>query len=381
MELALALAWCVVVAVLIVRAFGQRNALRRLEPAADPQDCAKVAFIVPARDEAANIGACLASLTAQSCSGARPSIVVVDDHSSDATAAIVAAAADADSCVRLMRAPSLPPGWTGKSHACWIAARALPRSVEWLCFMDADVRAEPMAISSALAEADSERLDFLSLAPRQELVSFAERLVMPCGLYLLAFTQDLRLVQGPNGKATATGQFIQIRRSVYESVGGHASVAAEICEDVELARRVKLAGFRVLLEGGDSLLATRMYEGWRSLWLGVSKNLVDMLGGPISTLMTAFLAVVLAWSALALPILDLVACRGGRQEACAGLALALPASAAALGLHMAGAGFFRIPLWYGLLFPLGYSAGAGMALDSVRRRLSGRTRWKGRTYP
>ncbi|HVB90341.1 MAG TPA: glycosyltransferase, partial [Beijerinckiaceae bacterium] len=127
MELALSLAWCVAVAVLILRAFGQRNALRRLEPAADPQDCAKVAFIVPARDEAANIGACLASLTAQSCSGARPSIVVVDDHSSDATAAIVAAAAGADPCVRLMRAPSLPPGWTGKSHACWIAARALPR--------------------------------------------------------------------------------------------------------------------------------------------------------------------------------------------------------------------------------------------------------------
>ncbi len=70
----------------------------------------------------------------------------------------------------------------------------------------------------------------------------------------------------------------------------------------------------------------------------------------------------------------------GAEGGAAALVLALAASGAAVGLHIAAMVYFRIPFWYGLLFPLGYTAGALLALDSVRRRLGGRTSWKGRIY-
>ena len=76
-----------------------------------------------------------------------------------------------------------------------------------------------------------------------------------------------------------------------------------------------------------------------------------------------------------------MSCAAGHWGGCFALAPALAGSAAAAGLHMAGAYYFGIPLWYGLLFPAGYTAGAVMAIESLRLRLSGRVTWKGRTYP
>jgi chlorobactene glucosyltransferase len=76
-----------------------------------------------------------------------------------------------------------------------------------------------------------------------------------------------------------------------------------------------------------------------------------------------------------------MSCAAGHWGGCLALAPALAGSAAAMGLHMAGAYYFGIPLWYGLLFPTGYTAGAVMAIESLRLRLSGRVTWKGRTYP
>lgn len=384
MELALSCAWLALAAWLIARAYSQRGLFRPLAPAPPPgpNEAADVAVIVPARDEEANIGRCLAGLIAQNYPATRLSVMVIDDHSSDATVARATAAAQGDFRVRVLRSPPLPPGWIGKSHACWIGAGTVPADTEWLCFMDADVWAEPALLASAVATATSEGLDLLSLAPRQQLVSFAERLIMPCGLYLLAFCQDLRRVQSRGGTdATATGQFLLVRHRAYEAVGGHASIKEAICEDVALARRFKRSGRRVVLQDGNALLSTRMYTGWGTLWVGVSKNLVDMLGGPSSTVAVAIVAIALAWAAWLIPAADAVSCARGSSGGCLALVPGLIGSAAAFGLHIAGASYFRTPLWYGLIFPFGYTAGAFMAIDSVRRRLRGCVSWKGRTYP
>jgi chlorobactene glucosyltransferase len=383
-DLILSLIWLAAVVWLIMRALGQRNLLRQLETVEPPpaDQAPDVAMIIPARDEAANIARCLSSLVAQTYPAARRRIVLIDDHSSDATLAIATALAQDCPQLAVLRSPPLPPHWTGKSHACWIGARTVARDVEWLCFMDADVWAEPSLIASAMAAAGAERLDLLSLAPRQVLESFAERLVMPCGLYLLAFCQDLRRVQARDGsEVTATGQFMLVRRSHYEAIGGHAAVHGAICEDLMLARLIKRAGGYALLQDGHRLLSTRMYRDWSTLWIGIAKNLSEMLGGPPRTLAIAGAAIVLAWAAWLIPLRDALHCAQGSSGGCIALAPAIIASAAAFGLHIAGASYFTIPLWYGLLFPLGYSAGALMAIDSVRRRLSGRVSWKGRTYP
>ena len=383
MDLFFSSAWLAIVAWLILRAVNQRGLLPHL--ASDSpfarEETPHVAVIVPARDEAANIGRCLHSLLAQDYPEARLKLVVVDDHSLDDTAAIVRDIAARHPQLSLLACPPLPPRWTGKSHACWIGARAAASGSEWLCFVDADVWGEAGLLSSAVQAALSQKLDLLSLAPRQELYSFAERLVLPCGLILLSFTQDLRAAQARSGAGvTATGQFMLIRRDAYEAAGGHAAVAGAICEDLELARLLKRSGRSVLLMGGDDLISTRMYTGWRTLWPGLAKNLVDTLGGTRATLMVALIAVILAWTAVAVPALDAARFAQGLSGAPAALCLALIASAAAFALHIAAARHFRIPFYYGFLFPLGYTVGALMALDSVRRRLRGRVIWKGRIY-
>jgi chlorobactene glucosyltransferase len=383
-DLILSSIWLAVVIWLIVRAFNQRDLLQRLEPVTPPlpDRAPRIAIIVPARDEAANISRCLMSLVEQTYPASRLRLIVVDDHSSDATLAIATALAQKYSQLTVLRSPPLPPHWVGKSHACWVGARAVEREVEWLCFIDADVWGEPALIASAIVAVSAKGLDLLSLAPRQELKSLAERLVMPCGLYLLAFCQDLRTVQARNGsEVTATGQFLLVRRSCYEAVGGHAAVHAAICEDLMLARLLKRSGGYAILQDGSRLLSTRMYRGWSTLWIGIAKNLSEMLGGPLRTITIAAAAIALAWAAWLIPLSDAISCGRGSSGACIALIPGLLGSAAALGLHIAGAFYFGIPLWYGLLFPLGYSAGALIAIDSVWRRLSGRVSWKGRTYP
>ena len=376
--------WLCIAIWLTARAFNQRGLLRTLESAGPPpaHGAPEVAVIVPARDEAANIGRCLQGLVEQSYPNAHLRIVVVDDHSTDSTVEIAACFAARHSQLRVLRSPPLPPRWVGKAHACWIGAQAVGAGAQWLCFTDADVWGERDLVTSAVAAVTAQRLDLLSLAPQQRLESFAERLTMPCGLYLLAFYQDLHAVQARySTEATATGQFILVRRSLYDAIGGHAAVHGAISEDLMLARLLKRAGGYVLLQDGRRLLSTRMYIGWSSLWIGVSKNISDMLGGPARTIAVAVAAVVLAWAPLLVPLTDAVSCARDYQTACVALIPAVLGSAVAFGLHIAGASYFRIPLWYGLLFPLGYSVGAAMAIDSVRRRLSGRVSWKGRIYP
>jgi chlorobactene glucosyltransferase len=378
--LILSLALAALIGCLIARAFSQRHALAPLrETRSAASDAAGVAVIVPARDESANIGTCLKSLVAQDYP--HLAIVVVDDHSSDDTAAIVRRFAAADRRVVLLHSSPLPPNWTGKVNACVTGARAVAEAARWLCFLDADMRAEPSLIASAVAAAEGDKIDLLTLAPRQELKSFAERLILPCGLYLLSFSQNLAKIQAPESDdAAATGQFMLIRRDAYEDVGGHAAVSRSIVEDVDLARLMKRRGHRVLMQDGRALLSTRMYTGWATLWPGIAKNLVDMLGGPAATLATAAAGVTLAWATVLVPAIDATGCIAGTPGACFAAIPAFLGAGAAFGLHIAGAAFFRIPLYYGLLFPLGYTAGAMIALDSLRWRLSGRVRWKGRVY-
>jgi chlorobactene glucosyltransferase len=377
------LAWLAIVAWLIMRAIHQRGLLPHLAAALPLSlpEAPILSVVIPARDEAGNIARCLDSLLAQNYPARRLNVIVVDDHSTDETAAIVRDIAARHPCLTLRQSPPLPPHWTGKSHACWVGARTAAPDTEWLCFIDADVWGENALLSSAVRTALDRRLDLLSLAPRQQLKSFAERLILPCGLILLSFVQYLHRAQGRSESAvTATGQFMLVRRAAYDAVGGHAAVSSAICEDLEFARRLKQTRYAVLLMDGGDVVSARMYTGWRTLWPGLAKNLIDSLGGRNATLMLAATAVALSWAAIAIPILDAVACLHHIPVAWMALIPALLASAAAFGLHIAAARHFRIPFYYGLLFPLGYTVGAVMALDSVRRRLTGRVSWKGRIY-
>jgi chlorobactene glucosyltransferase len=348
-----------------------------------PAPDASVTVIVPARNEGANIAACLNSILSQNISRDRLRVIVVDDASTDGTDAIVAAIAKRDARVTLIRARELPSGWTGKCNACWLGAKQAPQNSDWLCFVDADMRLHPSLLASALEAADRRQLDLLSLAPRHDLKSFAERLILSCGHYLLAFSQNLKRIQATESQdAVATGQFMLFRRPAYEAAGGHAAVRGAICEDIEIARLLKRCGGRVQLLDGSALLATRMYTGWATLWPGIAKNLSEMLGGPQRTVASAIVAVTLSWTAVLLPAASIARCSGGGTSPdCVAALISSLASAAAFAFHIAGAKYFQIPLFYGLLFPIGYSVGALIAFDSLRWHLTHRVRWKDRVYP
>lgn len=376
-------AWICLIGWLIVRAVRQFRAYRAVllrgsegaGPASGP-----VAVIVPARNEAANIGKCLAGLSAQRDLPAGSSITVIDDGSQDGTPELVRGAAPASPGMSLFEAGPLPAGWLGKPHACWRGANSV--TADWLCFIDADVRAAPELVSAAVATAEREGIDMLSLTPFQELGSLWERLIVPAGLVLIACAKDLRRIDDPaSSEVSANGQFILIRRDVYFAVGGHAAVRGEICEDKALAARVKAAGYRLRLFGAEHLASTRMYRDFASLWEGFSKNATEIMGDDLSTVGVASLGMAIGWAALAVPSLAInIAIGWPSLASMAGAILALLGSLAVLGIQIGTERHFRLPAAYGLLFPFAYTAVAALAWHSVGLRREGRVTWKGRTY-
>jgi chlorobactene glucosyltransferase len=267
----------------------------------------------------------------------------------------------------------------GKPHACWVGAQSA--ETPWLCFVDADVRASPMLLTTLLAAAEGERLDMLSLAPFQLLGSFWERVIVPAGLMLVACALDLRRSGDPAGDIAVNGQVMLVRSSAYFEVGGHAAVRREVCEDKGLAERVRASGRRYRFFDGAQLAQTRMYSDLASLWSGFAKNAIDIIGNARDTLAVAAAGFLVAWAALLIPAVAAIALSTVPTTVhLAGFALSLLGSLIVLAVHVATARHFRIPLVYGVLFPVAYSAVAALALHSVAVRRAGRVTWKGRVY-
>lgn len=376
-------AWLGLVLWLLARILRQFRAYAATPaPAEAPPDPApEVAVIIPARDEAANLEPTLAALSAQTYPRDHYAVFVIDDGSRDATPAVVRRAAEADPRIGLHPAGRLPDGWLGKPHACWRGAR-LAAGADWLCFMDADVRAAPALLATAVDLAERRRLDMLSLHPFQELGSFWERLVVPAGMLMIACAKDLRAVQDPaSPEAEANGQFILIRRAAYMALGGHAAVRGEICEDLALARRAKAAGYRLSLIAAEHLARTRMYRDLGSLWEGFAKNAVEIMGNARRTLLVAGLGALFAWAAFLLPpLLGAAALRQAAPAPLLGAGLAALGSAVVLGVLAGTARHFRAPVAMALLFPLGAGMVAALAWRSVSLRRSGHVTWKRRRY-
>ena len=335
-----------------------------------------VSIIVPARNEIDNIAACLARLTRQAGLAPRSSIIVVDDGSEDGTAAAVERQIERGGPITLVAAGPLPDGWVGKPHACWQGA--MLAEAPWLCFIDADVSPNPRLLATAVAAAEVLQIDMLSLHPFQQLGSFWERLVIPAGLLIIACAKE---VDTANGSADANGQFILIKRDVYFRVGGHAAVGSEICEDRALAVRVERAGYRFRVLAAEHLATTRMYRDLSSLWEGLSKNAIEILGSSAATMTAAAIGMLVGWAALLLPIAIAAAILPHPSAAqLTGFGLTLAGSAIVLGVQFGTARHFRIPAVFGVLTPCGHTAAAVLACHSFLLRRGGGVTWKGRRY-
>jgi chlorobactene glucosyltransferase len=375
-------AWAGLVLWLLARVLRQFKAHRPLPavlPALDGA-AASVAVIVPVRNEIGNIDGCLAGLRHQSGLAGGPAIIVVDDESQDGTADAVARAAAIDPRIRLIPAGPLPRGWMGKPHACWRGA--LAAEAEWLCFIDADVRAAPGLVATALAAAETRGIDLLSLAPFQVLGSFWERLIVPAALLLIACVLDQRAAERPGANdVPVNGQILLVRRSVYLASGGHAAVRNEVSEDKALAARIRDCGWRYRFHDAGGLAATRMYTGFKSLWSGFVKNAVEIVGGCGDTVAAATAGMIVAWSAVLIPLSAARALIGSASVAeIVGFGFCLAGSLIISGVQTGTVRHLRVPIAFALLFPLAYSAVAALAWHSAIVRRAGRVSWKGRIY-
>lgn len=271
-------------------------------PAALPPESPipEVSIIIPARNEEANLGACLESLTSQS--GVAFEIIVVDDGSTDRTGAI----AEGFAGVRVISPEPLLQGsagngWTGKNNA--LIAGAKEARAKWLLFTDADTVHLPGSLARALAEAKNQQADLLSYSPQQVVVTFAERAVMPVIFAELAAQYPPHKVRDQTSEiVAANGQYILVRRAAYEAVGGHTAVATEILEDVALARLFRNAGQRVYFRYGGDAVRTRMYRNWAELREGWTKNLALLFPRPEFLAFHSLTLWFAAWSTFAIAV-------------------------------------------------------------------------------
>ena len=231
----------------------------------------EVSVIIPARDEEACLAECLRSLAGQAGTGYE--VIVVDDHSTDATRAIAESFG-----VRVIAADPLPGGWSGKCNAAWSGARVAKG--KWLLFTDADTKHVPNSIAVGVREALDCGAALLSYSPEQEVYSLAERALMPVIFAELAATYRPKDVCDPKSPAAAAnGQYLLVRRDVYDAIGGHAAIATAILEDVELAKRIKQAGYTLRFRWSDAV-STRMYRSFPQMWEGWTKNLALLFVHP-----------------------------------------------------------------------------------------------------
>jgi glycosyltransferase involved in cell wall biosynthesis len=234
-----------------------------------------VSAIIPARNEEASIARAVESVAAQA---EVDEVIVVDDQSTDRTAAILSELALRFPKLKVLEAGELRAGWVGKNHAA--AVGAAKAKGEWLLFTDADTCHLPGAMRRALADAVDQDAVMVSYSPEQEMETWWERALIPFVYWRLSERFAFARVNNPNlPDAAANGQFILVLREVYEKLGGHSAVRGEILEDVALARRAKNAKFGIYFAAPLGTIRTRMYRSFGAMWEGWTKNLYPLIGG------------------------------------------------------------------------------------------------------
>ena len=294
--------------------------LRVLRALADdpPEVAEDVAVLLPVRNEAHRLEACLRSLLAQTgVPGLR--VLVLDDQSTDGTRDVVRRVAGDHPRVLVLAGAPLPDGWWGKPWACQqLADEACANSrgsdpsesrmPTVLVFVDADVVLSPDAVAMTVAALRASRLDLLCPYPRQVAVSASERLVQPLLAWSWLTTLPLRRAESSPrpSLSAANGQLLAVDTSAYYRAGGHAAVRGEMLEDIALLRAVKRSGGRGTVADGTHVASCRMYDGWPGLRDGYAKSLWSAFGSPAGA------AAVIGVLGLAYVVPPVAALRGSR---------------------------------------------------------------------
>jgi cellulose synthase/poly-beta-1,6-N-acetylglucosamine synthase-like glycosyltransferase len=336
-------------------------------PCYAPQGDVLVSILIPARNEARTIGAALDA--ALDSTGVPFEILVMDDGSTDGTAAIVRTYESRDPRVRLLTAPPLKEGWTGKIHACHHLSEAA-RGTHFL-FVDADVRLASDAAARLTGHAQATGSGLVSAVPRQIMHTLGELLTVPTINFLMLGYLPMRLMRlSPDpGFGVACGQLMLAERGAYRACGGHAAIRTRIHDGIQIARLFRRRGFKTDLLPGDRLATCRMYDSFRAAWAGFAKNAHEGMATPVA---------LPVWSLLLL---------GGHVLPFALLPLApsLPVACAAvlsLSTRMLVTATTRENALSVVLHPFTILVGLAIQWSVLLRIGHGRRAgWKGRLYP
>ncbi len=336
-----------------------------LQPASAPL---AISAIVPARNEEAVIASCIESLALQA---EIAEILVVNDQSTDKTAEIVRKLITKIPRLRLLETQEVPVGWVGKNNAVFLGAKEA-RS-PWLLFTDADAELQPGAAARALQIAQESSASLISFSPEQITQTWYEKALIPFVYSRLARHFSYDDVNNPvSPVAAANGQFLMFQRDAYNSIGGHASVASEVLEDVALAKRAKAAGIRLWFGSGQGIVRVRMYRSFHAMWQGWKKNLYPLVGGTPRAVFRE-LESVIPWAALLILLLGIKVPVAPFLGVCLLLLRQLT-----YGLEISRN---QYPFKFILYYVPALALYAGVLWASYRSHARGKVEWKGREVP
>jgi len=352
-------------------------------PTPPPTNAPLISACVPARNEERNIRACVESILAQDYPNFE--VIILEDRSTDATGEILRSLAAQNDKLKVINGSDLPKGWAGKPHALFQASKAARG--EWLCFVDADTVLSPTTLSACYAKAIETDAAMFTIMTFQIMGSFWEKVVMPIVMTALSVGFSPRKVNDPKSRdAIANGQFILIKRSVYDAIGGHESVKDQIVEDKAISEQVKWNGYRLIVANGYSIVKTRMYTSLPEMWEGWTKNIyLGLSDRPSLMLLGAFGAFILLVVALFLPLWPLLGIfwylQGGSWLALAVIFESLILWTIVIYVRARVAIGMGISALYAFTLSLGAAVFAAMMITSTWKVISGEgVTWKGRIY-
>jgi chlorobactene glucosyltransferase len=262
---------CIVLAALLFNILLNLRSLRKPKSNVElPVPAPLISILIPARNEEANIGACLESLRRQDYPNFE--ILVLDDSSTDGTADILARITAEDSRVRVLQGKPLPQGWAGKPFACHQLAQEARGS--WLLFTDADTVHAPSMLRTVLGAAIVSRAALISGFPYQRNNSILQKTIMPILFYFMLFCLlPFWWLQRSRGTmpSVAIGQFLFFSANEYRNIGGHEAVKSRILEDVWLGREVSRHHYKQLTLDLSSLVSCQMYREFGTMWQGITR--------------------------------------------------------------------------------------------------------------
>ncbi|HEY5729712.1 MAG TPA: glycosyltransferase [Anaerolineales bacterium] len=357
-----------------------------VSPSPPPPNAPLISVCIPARNEERNIRACVEAILNQDYTNIE--LIVLDDRSADSTSEILDSlrfATRPANKLQIINGSDLPDGWAGKPHALYQAS-ASARG-EWLCFIDADTFLSPETLSSCYAKAIETDADMFTIMTFQILGSFWEKTVMPLVMTALSVGFSPRKVNDPATKdAIANGQFILIKRSTYDAIGGHESVRDNIVEDKAISEQVKWNGHRLIVANGAKVAKTRMYTSLPEMWEGWTKNIYLGLRDQLSLMaLGIFGAILTLMASLFLPLWPLLGLywylNGGEWMAVSVVIESFLLWAYLLLIRARVATNMEISPWYALTTPLGAGVFGAMMFTSAWRVLTRQgVTWKGRRY-